>query len=766
MPVFPQGTTNLASLTVPNVYVQIIPPNPLLSAVPTNLVAVVGAGSWGPVNSPTVVGSIQQQVQNFGNPLPIKYDLGSAVYCAALQGATNFLCVRVTDGTDSAAAVALVDDSIIPEIGAYLTAKYTGSVGNTAYAVIGVGSSYTPGTPTFRLTIYLTNGIPEVYDNIGGTGFTFWQNLVNAVNLGQSVARGPSEIVVASLQTSVEGVTVANGGSYVANPIITLTGPGVGASFQSHLEILDTTPIAIVAAGSSYAPGDTINLAGGTFATRAQVTVDTTTLVSYTLTGGSLFAASDTITIQDGSAITNAVITVDTVDGGGAILTSHISTPGEYTVNAPGVTYTTSGSGTGATFSAMSYGVKTVSPSINGDYTALPTNPVAQFSTSGSGLAATFTVHWTVNSIAVITPGSGYGPSSVITLTNGLVNAVASLVFGAAGGPAQGTYNLTGGTNGTNGITSATLVGNDGSTPRTGMYSLRGKVLSSMVMLADADDPTFWSLQAAFASSGNGESCYVIGTAPAGYQDNISGAVSLLQTSGVNNYGFSAMTGDWIQIYDPFNNLTRYISPQSFKCGVLSNQLPSGSSLNKIMNGIVATQKSAENRSYSDADLSQLRTGRLEVITQGLPVSSSAIGCRFGINTSSNPLTQTDNYPRMINFLGATILQGLGSFVGLAQTVTVRAQAQAALQGFFMNLYNLEMIGDVNKPGSVKDAFTIQIDANNNPANSVAQGFMIANVRVALFTIIQYLVVNLDAEQGSITNVGVQFLAPVANPLV
>ena len=41
--------------------------------------------------------------------------------------------------------------------------------------------------------------VPEIFDNIGGTGNTLYANMVNAINMGQSGLRGPSRIVVASL---------------------------------------------------------------------------------------------------------------------------------------------------------------------------------------------------------------------------------------------------------------------------------------------------------------------------------------------------------------------------------------------------------------------------------------------------------------------------------------------------------------------------------------------------------------------------------------
>ena len=609
MPIAPIGTP---ISNVPNVYVQIVPPRPVLSGVATNLVGVVGTATWGPKNAPTVVGGLQQLIQLFGTPQAAQYDLGTVVYVANLQGAASFMCVRVTDGTDTSATTTLVDTSASYAVpGAILTGLYTGTTGNTLGAVISTGSSYTSGAPTWKLTVFLAGGIPEVFDNIGGAGNVFWQNLVNAVNMGQSVARGPSQLVVASLVNSV----------------------GTAA---------------IVSGGTGYTAGDTLTVTGGT-------------------------------------STQTAHITVDTVDGGGVILTAHVSRGGSYSV--------------------------------------YPANPVSV--TGGSGTGATFT-----------------------------------LTHGAQSGPALQTFTFTGGTNGNTTITSATLVGVDGTT-RTGMYALRG-AKANIIVLADATDPTYWTNQVAFGYSEG--IAYMIGTVAAGFQDNIAGAVTLKQTNGIDAYDFKLMTGDWCQINDPFNSVTRFISAQGFVAGTLAITRADGSSLNKPMVGIVATQKSLEGRTYSNADLSQLYSGGLDVITLGIVSTASAFGCALGINTSSNNQTNTDNYPRMVNFLGNTILNGMTPYVGLTQTPDTRLQAKNAIQSFLAVLASATlgggpMIGDVNNPGSPASAFKVTLDATNNPTTQVALGFMQCDVQVVLFSIIQYLVVNLDAAQ----NITIQVLPPQIN---
>ncbi len=198
MPIVQQGSLNTTALVVPDLYVQIVPPqNLVLNGVPTNVVGVVGTASWGPVGQPVIVGTMTDYAVSFGPIMARKHDMGTPVAAAVQQGAANFRCVRVTDGTDTAAQFE------VPGTNFLFTAVYTGSLGNQIAAVLGTGSQ----AGTWRLTLALPGGTPEVYDNIGGTGAAFWQNLAAAVNDGQGPQRGPSLLVV------------ANAGGYAGAPV-------------------------------------------------------------------------------------------------------------------------------------------------------------------------------------------------------------------------------------------------------------------------------------------------------------------------------------------------------------------------------------------------------------------------------------------------------------------------------------------------------------------------------------------------------------------
>jgi phage tail sheath protein FI len=189
VPIAQQGSINTTSLVVPDLYVQIVPPqNLILNGVPTNVVGVVGTASWGPVNVPTIVGSMADYAQLFGSIVPRKYDMGTQVATAVQQGAQNFRCVRVTDGSDSAAYAA------VPGSNASFSAMHTGSLGNSITVTLTVGSK----PNTWKLSVLLPGFEPEVYDGLVGNGATFWSNLAAAVNNGLGPQRGQSLLVVAS----------------------------------------------------------------------------------------------------------------------------------------------------------------------------------------------------------------------------------------------------------------------------------------------------------------------------------------------------------------------------------------------------------------------------------------------------------------------------------------------------------------------------------------------------------------------------------------
>jgi hypothetical protein len=231
MPVYQLGSINTTALIVPDLYVQIVPPQiALLNGVPTNILGIVGTASWGPVNNPTDVGSMAQYSSIFGPIKARKYDLGTAAALAVLQGAQALKCVRVTDGTDAAASIILTATGTAITF----TSKWTGSLGNSIQVGIGNGAK----TGSYRVTVSIPGAVPEAFDNITGTGTALWQAMADAINLGQSGLRGPSQIIVASagvgtgaptvavstLSGGTDGATTITGSVLVGNDAVPRTG--------------------------------------------------------------------------------------------------------------------------------------------------------------------------------------------------------------------------------------------------------------------------------------------------------------------------------------------------------------------------------------------------------------------------------------------------------------------------------------------------------------------------------------------------------------
>ncbi|MGH8220887.1 MAG: phage tail protein [Steroidobacteraceae bacterium] len=198
-----QGTINLAQLLVPGIYTQIIPPPQLnINGVPSNKEGIIGSASWGPVNSPVNLGNLAQAAAVFAGPQPRKYDLLTQVALSGLQGANNFVLVRVTDGTDTAAQVSIQGADLV------LTSKYTGSQGNSTQVSLGAGTK----AATWKVTVAMPGLVPEAFDNVGAglAGNALWLAIANAINAGTSAQRGPSQLIVASAGAGADAPAAAS----------------------------------------------------------------------------------------------------------------------------------------------------------------------------------------------------------------------------------------------------------------------------------------------------------------------------------------------------------------------------------------------------------------------------------------------------------------------------------------------------------------------------------------------------------------------------
>lgn len=235
MPISQLGQINTTALTVPNVYVQIVPPQFLLNGVPSNIGGLVGTAKWGPVNKPVIVGNLVSYAMQFGAPQARQYDMGTYVAIASeIAGAIGvaIACVRVTDGTDVAASVAIQTNCLT------VTSKYTGSLGNNINFAISQGSKVN----SKQVRISMPGRTPEIFDNIlqsvksvtvgtGGTGYVDTSTVVTFSAPQDTItgrrARGHAT-VVAGVITAI--VIDDPGYGYSTAPTVTITGAGTNAA--------------------------------------------------------------------------------------------------------------------------------------------------------------------------------------------------------------------------------------------------------------------------------------------------------------------------------------------------------------------------------------------------------------------------------------------------------------------------------------------------------------------------------------------------------
>lgn len=197
MPIVQAGAINAAATLVAGVYTIIVPPPAVLSGAPTDILGLVGVASWGPVGLPIAFGDPSGASVAFGGAAVRKHDLSSAVAVTALQGASAFRGVRVSDGTDTAATLTLPAATLgaSPAFFASLAgavntgagvlrgssalvrfdatagefrALYTGIVGNTVTVSVVTGSK----VGSFRCVVTRAGQPSEVYDNLPCTDAT------------------------------------------------------------------------------------------------------------------------------------------------------------------------------------------------------------------------------------------------------------------------------------------------------------------------------------------------------------------------------------------------------------------------------------------------------------------------------------------------------------------------------------------------------------------------------------------------------------------
>ncbi len=252
------------------------------------------------------------------------------------------------------------------------------------------------------------------------------------------------------MMSSVNGNGIPGGGQvYLVNGPITQAGQGNitvtpygstgnGAVATANLGISGSPTIAVDGTGSStanYLPGEKLSLVGGTFTNgkQANVTVNSVTIrtistASSGASSGSAYAAGDYFLFNGPNYGSEANVKVSSVNSNGAVTGLTVVISGVYTgstlpANPVTATSQQSTAGVGATFN-ISWGLNTVSVANEGDYTALPSNPVS-LTGSANGTGGKINVTYSVSSINVTAPGANYLGAPAVEFGSGNASATA-----------------------------------------------------------------------------------------------------------------------------------------------------------------------------------------------------------------------------------------------------------------------------------------------------------------------------------------------------
>lgn len=449
-------------------------------------------------------------------------------------------------------------------------------------------------------------------------------------------------------------------------------------------------------------PGD----ASQKFGTQAVRKYDLCTAIAVSIQGGASNIRAVRVTDGTDTAATSTL--KDTAAATGATLTAF------YTGTLGNSLSATLAIGSAASSWKLTISLPGVSPEVFDNIT-------------GSGLAL-----WQ-NIVSAVNNGqSGIrGPSQLVVATVG-VTTLAPVAL-------TQTVAFTTGTSGNTTLTDSVLVGVDGviGSARKGMYSLRGTG-AQVANLVDVTDSTQWPTMLTYGLS---EGCYMVtqGVAGASYTT----VATALTTAGCDSYALKVMSGDWVYWQDQVNGQQRMIAPATFAAAKIAALSPNQSPLNKPITNAVSTQRNLAQQPYSIPEIGAINAARLDVITNPCP-GGSYYGHRSGLNCSSNSAVNGDNYTRMTNFISLTIAASFGGTIGRLQTPDIRRETKSTMESFLDTLRIQGMIGDVNGGA----AFSVQLDAANNPDARVTLGYMQADVQVKYLSVIRYFLVNLEAGQS------------------
>ncbi len=296
-----------------------------------------------------------------------------------------------------------------------------------------------------------------------------------------------------------------------------------------------------------------------------------------------------------------------------------------------------------------------------------------------------------------------------------------------------------GGTNGYSGVTSAILLGVDGTTGRTGIYVFENIVPGGTFYIAGLNDPTLGPSMATF---GRANRCIgVLNLVPR--NSTTLTAISNIQG---NNLPSRYLVGcmDYSSVYDPYQGQTVWVSPEGPVAGVIASLNPWDCPLNKPVAGksnMLNTERTISTaQPLNDAEIIQRTQNNICFLTNQAPglTGFQLMTGKGGCALDGTPIADT----RMLNVISIVLEQIGGPYVGKSQSVPPQLFAQGqvdtdptrreyrdAINAYLNTLLDADYIS----------AFSVAVDFTNNNFTTVTQGFLIATVEVQTLAGISYV---------------------------
>lgn len=264
----PIGTVQPTNPQADDLYITIQNPPGYITGVPTDVFGAVGTGSWGPLNTPIHMGSPNDAVQAVGSvsaasltdPFDLPTDLAIAFSQAQSGGTNEGWCIRVSDGTDTAATGnlpgAATSAALTVTLGGTATATDTLTATLTSTAIVGSPLSVTYTAPVGCTLNSNAAGLAALINANAALRAAGISALAAAavVSIYQPTALSPQATLTVS-KTGIETITGGTGSTTTIGGVLQamwtgVTGNGLSMT-QSAGAATNTTTVTITLAALS-----------------------------------------------------------------------------------------------------------------------------------------------------------------------------------------------------------------------------------------------------------------------------------------------------------------------------------------------------------------------------------------------------------------------------------------------------------------------------------------------------------------------------------